>query len=150
MEYIIRQLEAAAQKALARAPAVAILGPRQCGKSTLARHLLAGRPAVALDLQRRSDLNKLADPELFFRRHRQELVCLDEVQLLPEIFSELRPEIDQDRRPGRFLILGSASRELLQQSSETLAGRIAYLDLTPLLVSEMVLLYNILCKSVFH
>lgn len=91
---------------------------------------------VHLDLQNRIDLNRLAEPELFLERHRQELVCLDVIQCLPEFFVVLRSEIDRDRRPGRFLILGSASRELLQQSSESLAGRIAYLRLTPFLRSE--------------
>ena len=89
-----------------------------------------------LDLQNRIDLNRLAEPELFLEQHRQELVCLDEIQRLPEFFVVLRSEIDRDRRPGRFLILGSASRELIQQSSESLAGRIAYLRLTPFLRSE--------------
>ncbi len=137
MNYIARTLERDVAKALARAPAVAVLGPRQCGKSTLARRMLEGRASVFLDLQRPSDANKLADPELFFSRHRQELVCLDEIQRLPDFFAVMRSEIDADRRPGRFLILGSASRELIRQSSESLAGRIAYLDLTPFLAAEV-------------
>jgi predicted AAA+ superfamily ATPase len=116
---------------------VAILGPRQCGKSTLAREFLAGTDAVILDLQDRADLNKLTEPELFFDRYREKLICLDEIQRLPEFFSVLRSEIDRDRRPGRFLILGSASRELLRQTNESLAGRIAFLDLTPFLLDEI-------------
>ncbi len=124
-------------RALGRSPAVAVLGPRQCGKSTLARQYLQGTPSVYLDLQDRADRNKLAEPELFFERHRQHLVCLDEIQLLPEFFPALRSEIDRDRRPGRFLVLGSASRDLLRQSNESLAGRIAYLGLTPFLWSEV-------------
>jgi hypothetical protein len=108
---------------------VAILGPRQCGKSTLAREYLKGVDSVYLDLQDRVDRNKLAEPELFLERHRRDLVCLDEIQQLPEFFSVLRSEIDRDRRPGRFLVLGSASRDLIRQSNETLAGRIAYLHL---------------------
>ena len=134
--YLPRNAEAELRRALGRSPAVAILGPRQCGKSTLARQYLKGQAVVHLDLQNRIDLNRLAEPELFLERHRQELVCLDEIQCLPEFFVVLRSEIDRDRRPGRFLILGSASRELLQQSSESLAGRIAYLRLTPFLRSE--------------
>lgn len=134
--YLPRNAEAELRRALGRSPAVAILGPRQCGKSTLARQYLKGQSVVHLDLQDRIDLNRLAEPELFLERHRQELVCLDEIQCLPEFFVVLRSEIDRDRRPGRFLILGSASRELLQQSSESLAGRIAYLRLTPFLRSE--------------
>ena len=137
MDYIRRVMEKEVAKALARAPAVAILGPRQCGKSTLAKRMLTERTSVFLDLQRQSDVNKLADPELFFSRHRQELVCLDEIQRLPNFFAAMRSEIDLDRRPGRFLILGSASRDLIRQSSESLAGRIAYLDLTPILAVEV-------------
>jgi hypothetical protein len=135
--YLPRALEAGVRVALRRAPAVAILGPRQCGKSTLARHIAAGRPgAVYLDLELPSDRAKLAEPELFLARHADRLVCLDEVQRAPEIFAVLRGLIDARRRPGRFLVLGSASRELLRQSSETLAGRIAYLELTPFLATE--------------
>jgi predicted AAA+ superfamily ATPase len=91
---------------------------------------------VYLDLELPSDRAKLAEPELFLARHADRLVCLDEVQRAPEIFAVLRSLIDARRRPGRFLILGSASRELLRQSSETLAGRIAYLELTPFLATE--------------
>ena len=116
---------------------MAVLGPRQCGKSTLARHYLAGREAAYLDLQSRTDRARLDEPELFLEQHRGELVCLDEIQVLPEFFPVLRSEIDRARRPGRFLILGSASRNLLNQSTESLAGRIAYLDLTPFLFSEV-------------
>jgi hypothetical protein len=135
--YIKRAAENDLQRALARSPAVAILGPRQCGKSTMAKKILETVPAVYLDLQDRTDRNKLAEPELFFDRYRDQLICLDEIQLLPEFFSVLRSEIDKDRRPGRFLILGSASRELLRQSTESLAGRIAYLDLSPFLLQEV-------------
>jgi uncharacterized protein len=135
--YLPRALGAEARAALRRAPAVAILGPRQCGKSTLARRLAAGRQgAVYLDLERPSDRAKLAEPELFLARYADRLVCLDEIQRAPEIFAVLRGLIDARRRPGRFLILGSASRELIRQSSETLAGRIAYLELTPFVATE--------------
>ncbi len=135
--YIQRIAEKELGRALARSPAVAILGPRQCGKSTLAKTLLKNIPAVYLDLQDRADRNKLREPELYFDRHRDKLICLDEIQLLPEFFSILRSEIDRDRRPGRFLILGSASRDLIRQSTESLAGRISYIDLTPFLLSEL-------------
>ena len=124
-------------KAINRSPVVAILGPRQCGKSTLAKHFLDGRDAIYLDLQNRADRNKLNEPELFIEQHRDKLICLDEIQLLPDFFSFLRSEIDADRRPGRFLILGSASRDLIRQSSETLAGRIAFLSLAPFLLDEI-------------
>ncbi len=135
--YIQRFAEFKLNRALARSPTVAILGPRQCGKSTLAKKMLETVPAVYLDLQNRVDRNKLTEPELFFDRHRDTLICLDEIQLLPEFFSILRSEIDRDRRPGRFLILGSASRDLIKQSTESLAGRISYIDLTPFLLSEL-------------
>jgi hypothetical protein len=137
--YINRASESALKKALNQAPVVAILGARQCGKSTLARTYLSSQrvPNIFLDLQDRSDRNKLNEPELFFERHRDTLVCLDEIQLAPDLFSVLRVEIDKHRRPGRFLILGSASRDLLRQSTETLAGRIAFLELTPFLLSEV-------------
>jgi hypothetical protein len=124
--YFCRDAGTALVKALGRAPAALLLGPRQCGKSTLARQLLAQRgDAVILDLQDRADRARLQEPELFFEAHRHQLVCLDEIQLLPEFFSLLRAEIDRDRRPGRFLLLGSASGPLLRQSHESLAGRIA-------------------------
>jgi len=122
---------------LARAPAVLLLGARQVGKSTLARAAAAARPgSVLLDLERASDRAQLAEPELFLARHRSRLVVLDEVQLMPDLFRHLRPEIDADRRPGRFLLLGSASGELLRQQSESLAGRVAYLELPPVLAAE--------------
>ena len=79
----------------------------------------------------------LDDPSLFFRYNENATVCLDEVQLLPELFADLRTEIDRSRRPGRFVLLGSASRDLLQHTSESLAGRIGLIDLTPFLVSEV-------------
>ncbi|WP_295606512.1 ATP-binding protein [uncultured Lamprocystis sp.] len=135
--YLPRRAEAALQRALSRAPAAVILGPRQCGKSTLARHILAPLDAVYLDLQDRTDRARLTEPEIFLEHHRAGLVCLDEIQLLPEFFSALRSEIDRDRRPGRFLILGSASRDLIRQANETLAGRIAQLELTPFLLTEV-------------
>ena len=136
-EYITRALESDLQRALKRAPAVAILGPRQCGKSTLAKAFIRDLDAVYLDLQKRSDRAKLDEPELYMDQHRNELVSLDEIQRLPEFFAFLRSEIDVDRRPGRFLILGSASRDLIRQSSESLAGRIAYLELTPFRLNEV-------------
>ena len=136
-EYIPRAEEKNIKSALNRSPAVAILGPRQCGKSTLAKAFLQGRTSDYLDLQDRAARNRLIEPELYFEHHRDELICLDEIQQLPEFFSILRSEIDKERRPGRFLILGSASRDLIRQSTESLAGRIAYIDLTPFLLSEI-------------
>ncbi len=135
--YISRLAEKEIHRTLSRSPAVAILGPRQSGKSTTAKMLLNDIPSVYLDLQDRVDRNKLQEPELFFDRYRDKLICLDEIQLMPEFFSVLRSEIDKDRKPGRFLILGSASRDLIKQSSESLAGRIAYINLTPFLLKEV-------------
>ena len=140
--YIQRKKEKKLRSALSRSPAVAILGPRQSGKSTTAKRFLKDTPSVYLDLQDRVDRNKLSEPELFFDRYRDKLICLDEIQLLPEFFSVLRSEIDKDRRPGRFLILGSASRDLIKQSTESLAGRIAYIDLTPFIVKEIANITN--------
>ncbi|MDZ4255672.1 MAG: ATP-binding protein [Sulfuritalea sp.] len=133
-----RKLLAALRSRLAHQPAAVLLGPRQVGKTTLAQALAADLPdALVLDLERESDRARLAQPEAFFARHRQRLVVLDEVQTMPEVFAALRPEIDAERRPGRFLLLGSASGPLLRQSSESLAGRVAYLELAPLLIEEV-------------
>ncbi len=119
-------------------PVVAILGPRQCGKSTLAKMMVSGKESfVYLDLEKQSDLNKLHDPELFFRNNRDKNICIDEIQLKPDLFQAMRPAIDEERKNGKFLILGSASRDLLRQSSETLAGRIGYLELTPFSSAEL-------------
>ncbi len=130
---------AALRERMAFMPGVVLLGARQVGKTTLARAFAAEQPdALILDLERPSDRAQLAEPELFLAQHRQRLVVLDEVQHLPELFTVLRPEIDADRRPGRFLLLRSASGRLLRQSAESLAGRVGYLDLPPLLASEVV------------
>lgn len=133
-----RHLLTALDERLGFFPGVVLLGPRQAGKTTLARQLAAARPdTLFLDLERRGDRAALAEPELFLRQNRHRLVILDEVQNLPDLFAVLRPEIDEDRRPGRFLLLGSASGKLLRQSAESLAGRVSYLELTPLLASEV-------------
>lgn len=137
-ENIPRALLASATRQLGFSPAVGLLGPRQVGKTTLARTIAAAYPgAVSLDLQLAGDRAKLADGSGFLQANRDRLVILDEVQYVPEVFAQLRPEIDAARRPGRFLLLGSASGRLLQQSSESLAGRVSYMELTPLLVSEV-------------
>ncbi len=126
------------RNALKQVSAVAILGPRQCGKTTLARYLVNDLNAVLyLDLERPSDLARLSDPEALFAANADRLICIDEIQRMPELFPVMRYTVDMDRRPGRFLILGSASRELIRQSSETLAGRIRYLELTPFLLNEI-------------
>jgi predicted AAA+ superfamily ATPase len=136
--YIPRQLEAELLRSLAVNPVTAVLGPRQCGKSTLVRHVLRGIPqALLLDLELPSDLRKLDDAELFLREHADRLVCIDEAQTRLDLFPVLRALVDMDRRPGRFLLLGSASRDLIRRGGETLAGRIHYLELTPFLLTEV-------------
>ena len=136
--YLRRAIEAGVRAALRAVPAVAVLGPRQCGKSTLAREIIRGRrEALYLDLERPSDRQRLAEPELFLKLHENRLVCLDEIQRMPEIFPVLRSLIDARRHAGRFLILGSASRDLIRQGSETLAGRISHLELTPFRAVEV-------------
>ena len=136
--YIKRKIELGVKKNLKNFPVVAVLGPRQCGKSTLAKQIVSLRKkSVYLDLERDSDLRKIDDPELFLSQHEDKLVCIDEIQRRPDLFKALRGIIDQKRRNGRFLILGSASRDLIRQSSETLAGRICYMELTPFLFSEV-------------
>ncbi len=132
---IIRRVLQTVREALARQAAVAIIGPRQVGKTTLALALAEESEALYLDLESRADRDKLSDPELFLRGYEDRLVILDEIHRVPELFQSLRGLIDQGRRrgrrTGRFLILGSASIELLRQSGESLAGRIAYVDMGP-------------------
>lgn len=127
------------EKALARFPVVALLGPRQVGKTTLAAAIAerADRDVLHLDLELPSHVARLADPELYLGRYTEALVVLDEIQRVPELFPVLRALVDADRRPGRFLLLGSASPELLRQSAETLAGRIRYLELAPFTIDEV-------------
>ena len=130
------------QQLLTEFPAVAILGPRQVGKTTLALDLLKDRPtAIYLDLESPADTAKLADPEAYFEAHADPLVVIDEVQRAPELFAVLRGVIDRRRRAGQrsgqFLLLGSATGALLAQSSESLAGRIAYLELPALIAVEV-------------
>lgn len=126
---------------LDQTPAVVLLGPRQAGKTTLALELADTRPSIYLDLESETDRNKLTEPELYLSSHQDKLVILDEIHRLPGLFSILRGLIDKARRSGRkngqFLLLGSASLDLMQQSSETLAGRIAYVELGPFDITEV-------------
>ncbi|MCD6586735.1 MAG: ATP-binding protein [Desulfobacteraceae bacterium] len=137
--YIERLLTETLRWSLANFSVTALLGPRQCGKSTLARHVVEDyEDAVFIDLEKPSDLRKLEDAEFFFHTQKGKLLCIDEVQRRPELFPLLRVVVDEDRRPGKFLILGSASPDLIRHGSETLAGRIHFLELTPFTYDELV------------
>ena len=141
--FIERDLVNHLKKYLDIFPAVAILGPRQCGKSTLIKSLDKNFDNIIfLDLQRESDLNQLLDPELFFESNSDKIICLDEIQLVPKLFSVLRSVIDSNRVNGKFILLGSASQDLIQQTSESLAGRIGILHLSPFLINELDYLEN--------
>lgn len=133
---IVRRLEGKIKDALTRSPAVALMGPRQVGKTTLAHAVSKNISSVYLDLEDRLDLEKVKDVVAFHAENRDKLIILDEVQRLPDVFAPLRGIIDKERRrgnkAGQFLFLGSASLDLLRQSSESLAGRIAYIELHPL------------------
>ena len=128
------------RRALSRQAATALLGPRQVGKTTLAQEIARATDSLYLDLQARADRARLAEPRLFLRPHEDRLVILDEIHRVPELFPELRGLIDEGRRrgrrTGRFLILGSASVDLLKQAGESLAGRIEFVSLNPLDVLE--------------
>jgi predicted AAA+ superfamily ATPase len=138
---IARFILADLQRALARQPAAALLGPRQVGKTTLARQLAQSFDGLYLDLENFRDREKLTDPQLFLAAHEPRLVVFDEVQRSPGLFEALRGIIDEGRakglKTGRFLLLGSASLALLRQSGETLAGRIAFLEMTPVHALEV-------------
>jgi len=135
---IERQLVSELQDRLSFYPGVVLLGARQVGKSTLARYIAKQTPsAVFLDLELPADRARLDNPAAFFAAHRNHLVVIDEVQTFPELFAQLRPEIDAARHAGRFFLLGSASGVLLRQSAESLAGRVSYLELSPLLWDEV-------------
>lgn len=136
--YLSRSIEDSVRTSLASNPVVALTGPRQCGKSTLAKQLMKDYDhSIYLDLERPSDLQKLEDPEWFLSRQQDKLICIDEIQRRPDLFPIIRSLTDEWNKPGAFLILGSASRDLLRQSSETLAGRIAYKRMTPFLWNEV-------------
>jgi predicted AAA+ superfamily ATPase len=130
---IKRRLETQVQQAIQRSPSVALMGPRQVGKTTIALNISEQISAIYLDLENSLDAAKVQDIAAFHAENRTKLIILDEVQRTPEIFAPLRGIIDKERRKGNkaglFLFLGSASMELLQQSGESLAGRISYLEL---------------------
>lgn len=138
---IEREVTSEIEEALDRQAVVAVIGPRQVGKTTTALEIGGHRNALYLDLESDADRSRLTDPVLFLERYADRLVILDEIHRMPELFPLLRGLVDRGRREGRgvgrFLILGSASIDLLQQSGESLAGRIAYVDMSPLTVREI-------------
>ncbi|MFC1733069.1 ATP-binding protein [candidate division KSB1 bacterium] len=127
------------KNAVEKFPVVCINGPRQCGKTTLTKIYCSEskKEFVYLDLEKLEDFRRISDPGLFFRDHREKLIIIDEVQRLPELFPQIRAEVDDDRRSGRFLILGSASPDIVMNSSESLAGRIKYIHLHPFILPEL-------------
>ena len=139
-EMIRRRSETELIDRLASQAAVVILGPRQVGKTTLALEVAAKRPSVYLDLESAADRARIIDAPAYFERHRDELVILDEIHRAPGIFEELRGIIDRGRRSGhgtgRFLLLGSASMDVMRQSGESLAGRASYMELDPFDLNE--------------
>ncbi len=137
---IKRQITSRLSDAIRNSPAVALLGPRQVGKTTLAFEMGKNFQALYLDLESEQDQAKLSQPELYLADHMDKLVILDEVHRAPGLFPVLRGLIDRGRRAGRksgqYLLLGSASVELLKQSGETLVGRVVYLELSPFNILE--------------
>ena len=139
--YLDRSIQQSVLQALDRQAAVALIGPRQVGKTTLAKDIAEQRDALYLDLEERGDRDKLADPVLFLSQYEDRLVVLDEIHRVPELFQSLRGLIDRGRRggrrTGRFLVLGAASLDLLRQSGESLAGRIEYIAMHPFQADEV-------------
>lgn len=137
--YLPRLAEIEINQLAAQFPAVAIVGPRQVGKTSLAQRLATQwtKESVYLDLENPADFNKLSDPLLYLEPLRDKTVILDEVQRVPSLFPLLRGLIDRHRIPGRFILLGSAAPDLIRDASETLAGRIAYFELPPLSYREL-------------
>jgi len=124
---------------ISKFPVVCLTGPRQCGKTTLARFFCCEqvKDFVYLDLEKIEDFRRISDPGLFFQDNRNKLIVIDEIQRKPDLFPEIRAEVDTDRRAGRFLILGSSSPDIVGNSSETLAGRIKYIHLHPFILKEL-------------
>lgn len=138
-EVIQRILHTEISQLLKQFPAVAIVGPRQVGKTTLVRQIVATtkKPAIYIDLEKQKDRLLLSDIDTFFEEHKKYCVIIDEVQTMPEVFTALRPAIDEYRKAGRFILLGSASPKLVKGVSESLAGRIRYTQLTPFTYNEL-------------
>jgi predicted AAA+ superfamily ATPase len=126
------------RKSLKDVPVTAILGPRQCGKTTVVKMLAKKRSNfLLLDMENPADIQALQDPAAFFDYYSSKTICIDEIQRKPELFPIIRYSVDKNRRNGRFIILGSASPQLIKQSSESLAGRIRHIELTPFLINEI-------------
>lgn len=135
---IIRQINTLFQQYLDLFPVTGIVGPRQVGKTTLTKEMANNQEFLYLDMERQADRAKLSqDAAYFLAQFKNQCVIIDEIQFMPELFNELRGIVDNDRRPGRFIILGSASPDLIRGSSETLAGRIGYLELSPFNLNEV-------------
>ena len=134
---IIRNIEPLLKEYLTIFPVVGIIGPRQVGKTTLARSLGKNQAIHYLDLESAADRQKLSDPVLYLQNHQDKLVILDEIQQMPQLMAELRGIIDADRRVGRFIILGSASPTLIKKSADSLAGRIGYIELPSFTLNEV-------------
>ena len=145
---LVRQKQADLVEYLQYFPVLGIVGPRQVGKTTLSKKLIQNelnKEVIYLDLENPEDKAKLNDPVLFFKVHQDKCIILDEVQRKPELFPVLRSMIDLNRVPARFIVLGSASPDLIRDSSESLAGRIVYEELTPFSLTEVIHL-----KDVFY
>ena len=138
---LVRKTQESVLQALSRQASVALIGPRQVGKTTLALEIGKQLNALYLDLEAIEERDKLSNPSVFLSAYQDRLVILDEIHRVPDVFLTLRGLIDQGRRQGqrnrRFLLLGSASLDLMRQSGESLAGRISYIDMTPLSVLEV-------------
>ena len=136
---INRRISSEIKDSLSFFPVVSIIGPRQVGKTTLAKQIMSesAKQTLYLDLELQSDLFKLNDAELFLSQHSEKLIVIDEVQNKKELYPLLRALVDRTREPGQFLLLGSASPELIRHSSESLAGRIAYHQLHPFDLTEI-------------
>ena len=137
--FIKRNIEQKLWELSGQFPVIGILGPRQVGKTTLVKHFIGkiNKKSIYLDLEKPSDIEKLSEPELYFSEQKNFCVVLDEVQKKQNIFPVIRSLVDEHRVPLRFIILGSAGPDLLRQSSETLAGRIAYLELSSFCYTEI-------------
>lgn len=134
---IIRNIEPLLAEYLTIFPVVGIVGPRQVGKTTLAKSLAKNQSIHYLDLESAADRQKLSDPVLYLQNHQDKLIILDEIQQMPQLMAELRGIIDADRRVGRFIILGSASPTLIKKSADSLAGRIGYIELPSFTLNEV-------------